>query len=100
MKQHFEKQLDEMVLADVQSRPYTVCFSADSLKHYPARLYKYRDCHKEHNFTMIEEGYLWADNPANFYNHNFPGSLGTISAGGIHKPLLCFQISLQGKLWL
>lgn len=68
MKQHFEKQLDEMVLADIQARPYTDCFSADSLKHYPAHLYKYRDCNKEHNYAMIEEGYLWADNPANFYD--------------------------------
>ena len=46
VKQHFEKQLDEMVLADVQARPYTGCFPADSLKHYPAHLYKYRDCNK------------------------------------------------------
>ena len=68
MKQHFEKQLDEIVLADIQARPYTGCFPADNLKHYPAHLYKYRDCNKEHNFTMIEEGYLWADNPANFYD--------------------------------
>lgn len=68
MKQHFEKQLDEMVLADVHARPYTGCFPADNLKHYPAHLYKYRDCNKEHNFTMIEEGYLWADVPANFYD--------------------------------
>lgn len=68
MKQYFEKQLDEMVLADIQTRPYTGCFSAESLKHYPTHLYKYRDCNKPHNYAMIEEGYLWADIPANFYD--------------------------------
>lgn len=68
MKQYFEKQLDEMVLSDVQARPYMGCFSGESLKHYPTHLYKYRDCNKSHNFAMIEEGYLWADIPANFYD--------------------------------
>lgn len=68
MKQYFEKQLNEMVLADVQAHPYTGCFSVGNLKHYPTHLYKYRDCSKPHNFAMIEEGYLWADIPANFYD--------------------------------
>lgn len=68
MKQHFEKQLDEMVLADTQARPYSGFFSVKNLKHYPTHLYKYRDCNKEHNFSMIEDGYLWADNPAHFYD--------------------------------
>lgn len=68
MKRHFEEQLDEMVLADIQARPYTGCFTVENLKHYPTHLYKYRDCNKPHNFAMIEEGYLWADIPANFYD--------------------------------
>lgn len=85
MKQYFDNQLNKMVEADVQSRPYTGSFSVESLKHYPEYLYKYRDCNKEHNFTMIEEGYLWADNPANFYdpfdslvNHKLKSELSAI----------------------
>ena len=58
MKQHFEKQLDEMVLADIHARPYIDHFSVNNLKHYPTHLYKYRNCSAEHNFDMIEEGYL------------------------------------------
>lgn len=68
MKPYFEKQLDELVLANAQTRPQSGNFSVENLKSYPAQLYKYRDCHKEHNFRMIEEGYLWADIPANFYD--------------------------------
>ncbi len=66
MKQYFENQLDEMVLADVQSRPYTGCFAVENLGQYPTHLYKYRDCHEEYNFAMVEEGYLWANIPAGF----------------------------------
>lgn len=66
MKQYFEKQLDEMVRADIQAQKYSGCFSVDSLKCYPSQLYKYRDCSKDHNFAMIEEKYLWADLPVNF----------------------------------
>lgn len=66
MKQYFEKQLDTMVQADIQAQTYADCFSVDNMKYYPTQLYKYRDCKKDHNFSMIEEEYLWADIPANF----------------------------------
>ncbi len=66
MKQYFEKQLDRMVQADIHAETYSDCFSVENLKCYPSQLYKYRDCNIEHNFTMVEEGYLWADIPANF----------------------------------
>lgn len=85
MKQHFEKQLDEIVFADIQAQPYDSSFSLENLKHYPSHLYKYRDCSKPHNFAMIAEGYLWADKPANFddpfdslVNHKLRSELPTI----------------------
>ena len=68
MKQYFEKQLSAMVQADIHTHTHADCFSVENLKYYPTQLYKYRDCKKDHNFSMIEEEYLWADIPANFYD--------------------------------
>jgi len=66
MNPYFEKQLEAIALADVQGYTYVGELASEDLIHYPTHIYKYRNCSAEHNFDMIEEGYLWADIPAHF----------------------------------
>ncbi len=66
MKPFFEKQLNDMVIADIQQREYIGRFADTNLRHCPVHLYKFRNCQKDHNFTMIGEGYLWGDKPVTF----------------------------------
>ncbi len=68
MNQYFENILSEIVTATENTDLYKNCFSVTNLIHYPTHLYKYRDCNNEYNFQMLEEEYLWADIPANFYD--------------------------------
>lgn len=64
MKQYFEEKINKII----SSYETDICFTKDDLKHYPKHLYKYRDCKNSYNFRMIEEEYLWADIPSNFYD--------------------------------
>lgn len=66
MKPYFETLLDNLVSPKPNCNLDNINFSFDNLKHYPTYLYKFRDCNKEYNFDMLEEDYLWADNPSNF----------------------------------
>lgn len=66
MNQYFESILDEIIETDGNINSLSIV----DLKYYPTHLYKFRDCTKEHNFSMIENEYLWADFPENFYDQS------------------------------
>lgn len=68
MKEFFEKQLDAILSGDESTLAYPSAVLEEKLKAFPPHLFKYRDCKKEYNFAMIEDEYLWADIPANFYD--------------------------------
>ena len=68
MRLKVERYFEEKINRIVSSTETDISFPNDELKHYPRYLYKYRDCKSEYNFQMIEEEYLWADIPANFYD--------------------------------
>lgn len=61
-----KKYFEERIAGIVSKESKIDGFIADNLKNYPAYLYKYRECDKDYNFDMVEEGYLWADKPSNF----------------------------------
>lgn len=43
-------------------------FSAFDSSYYPKKLYKYRSCDSEYSFDILENDYLWADSPENFFD--------------------------------
>lgn len=66
MKQYFEEKLSVLIEQNENNQIGGDGCKASDMKNYPQQLFKYRNCGKEFNFEMIEEEYLWADNPANF----------------------------------
>ncbi len=63
MKPFFEKRAFNIATGRAEMNSV---LAVSDLKNYPRYVYKYRDCDKEYNFEMIEEGYLWADTPESF----------------------------------